>query len=229
MRSESTCVFTLTILLISSGAQSAAQAQQKPQGLALNKLELHNVKAEPVTYLGHRALRVTDTGPQTLDDAGRLAVVPGSSFQDGTIGVNLSGDTAPDAPPNLRGFVGIAFRVTADWSHFECFYLRPKNGRAEDQLQRNHSVQYISIPGFGWQKLRSDTPGMYESYADLIPGQWTAMKIQVAGSRARLYVNGAVQPALIVNDLKQSSVNGAIALWIGPGSIAHFADLKVTP
>jgi hypothetical protein len=24
-------------------------------------------------------------------------------------------------------------------------------------------------------------------------------------------------------------VNGAIALWVGPGTIAHFADLKVTP
>ena len=174
-------------------------------------------------------MRVSDAGPQDLDDAGRFAVVPGSSFQDGTIEVNLSGDTAPDAPPTARGFVGIAFRVTTDRSHFECFYLRPKNGRSDDQLQRNHSVQYISIPGFGWQKLRSDTPGKYESYADLIPGQWTQMKIQVAGSRARLYVNGAEQPALIVNGLKQSPVNGAIALWVGPGTIAHFADLKITP
>ena len=143
--------------------------------------------------------------------------------------VNLSGDTAPDAPPNLRGFVGIAFRITADRSHFECFYLRPKNGRSEDPLQRNHSVQYISIPGFGWEKLRTETPGKYESYADLIAGQWTQVKIQVAGSRARLYVNEAEQPALIVNDLKQSPVNGAIALWVGPGTIAHFSDLKVTP
>ena len=229
MKSESTCVFTLAVLLISSGAQSGGQERQKPASLALDKLELHNVKVEPVTHLGRGAMRVSDAGPQDLDDAGRFAVVPGGSFQDGTIEVNLSGDTAPDAPPTARGFVGIAFRIPADRSHFECFYLRPKNGRADDQLQRNHSVQYISIPGFGWQKLRSDTPGKYESYADLIPGQWTQMKIQVAGSRARLYVNGAEQPALIVNDLKQSPVNGAIALWVGPGTIAHFADLKVTP
>jgi hypothetical protein len=229
MKSESTYVLTLAVLLISSGAQSGGQERQKPARLALDKLELHNVKAEPVTYLGRDAMRVSDAGPPGLDDAGRLAVIPGSSFQDGTMEVNLSGDTAPDAPPNLRGFVGIAFRITADRSHFECFYLRPKNGRSEDPLQRNHSVQYISIPGFGWQKLRSDTPGKYESYADLIPGQWTQMKIQVAGSHARLYVNGAEQPTLMVNDLKQSPVNGAIALWIGPGSIAHFADLKVTP
>jgi hypothetical protein len=229
MKSESTYVLTLAVLLISSGAQSGAQDRQKPATLALDKLELHNVKAEPVTYLGRRAMRVSDAGPQGLDDAGRFAVVPGSSFQDGTIEVNLSGDTAPDAPANLRGFVGIAFRITADSSHFECFYLRPKNGRAEDQLQRNHSVQYISIPGFGWQKLRSDTPGKYESYVDLVPGQWTQVKIQAAGSRARLYVNGAEQPALLVNDLKQTPGNGAIALWVGPGTIAHFADLKVAP
>jgi hypothetical protein len=229
MKSQSTYVLTVAVLLIGSWAQSAGQEPQKPARLALDKLELHNVKAEPVTYLGRSAMRVSDAGPQGLDDAGRLAVVPGSSFQDGRIEVNLSGDTAPDAPPNSRGFVGIAFRITADRSQFECFYLRPKNGRAEDQLQRNHSVQYISIPGFGWQKLRSDTPGKYESYADLIPGQWTQMKIQVAGSRARLYVNGAEQPTLIVNDLKQTPAKGAIALWVGQGSIAHFADLKVTP
>ena len=66
MRSESTYLFTLAVLLISSGAQSAAQARQKAEDLALDKLELHNVKAEPVTYLGRRALRVTDAGPHRL-------------------------------------------------------------------------------------------------------------------------------------------------------------------
>jgi hypothetical protein len=42
-------------------------------------------------------------------------------------------------------------------------------------------------------------------------------------------VNGAEQPVLIVNDLKQPSVNGAIAVWLGAGTIAHFSELKVTP
>jgi hypothetical protein len=156
-------------------------------------------------------------------------VVPGSSLQDGTIEVTLSGDTLPNVSEAARGFVGIAFRITADRSHFECFYLRPKNGRSEDQLQRNHSAQYISIPGFSWQKLRSEAPGKYESYVDLVAGQWTQVKIQVAGSSARLYVNGAAQPVLIVNDLKQAPANGSVALWVGPGTVAHFADLKLTP
>ena len=229
MRSEWTYAFALSVLLVGSVTQSPGQARQKAVGLALDKLELHNVKAEPVTYLGRGAVRITDAGAEGLDDASRLAIVPGSSFQDGTIEMNLSGDTAPDARPEFRGFVGIAFRVATDRSHFECLYLRQKNGRSEDQLQRNHSVQYISIPGFPWQKLRSENPGKYESYTDLVPGQWTQVKIQVAGSRARLFVNGAEQPVLIVNDLKQQSVNGLIALWVGPGTIAHFSELKVTP
>jgi hypothetical protein len=229
MKSAWMCALALAVLLASSEAQSRGQVRQRAVGLALDKLELHNVKAEPVTYLGRAAMRVTDAGPESLDDAGRLGIVLGSSFQDGTIEVNLSGDTAPNAPPEWRGFVGIAFRVAADRSHFECLYLRPKNGRSEDQLQRNHSVQYISIPGFGWQKLRSESPGKYESYVDLVPGQWTQVKIQVAGSRARLYVNAAEQPVLMVNDLKQPSVNGSIALWVGRGTIAHFSALKVAP
>jgi len=226
---KSGLIFTcaLAISLTCPAGQSPGQAR-KTTTLALDHLELHKVKAEPVTYLGHASVRVTDIAPDGVDDAGRLAIVPGSSFQDGTIEVNLSGNTAPDAPVGLRGFVGIAFRVAADRSHFECFYLRCKNGRSEDQLQRNHSVQYISVPGFTWQKLRSETPGKYESYVDLVPGQWTQVKIQVGGSHARLYVNGADQPVLIVNDLKQASANGGIALWAGPGTIAHFSDLKVS-
>jgi len=229
MRSAWISGFASFAFFVGSLTLSVAKAPQKAIGLAVDTLELHNVKAETVTYLGRGAVRVTDVAPDSVDDAGRLAILPASSFQDGTIEVTLSGDTPPDAPPGARGFVGIAFRVTPDRSHFECFYLRPKNGRSDDQLQRNHSAQYMSIPGFPWNKLRSETPGKYESYVDLIPGQWTQVKIQVAGSRARLFVNGAEQPALIVNDLKQPPTNGSIALWVGPGTIAHFADLKVTP
>lgn len=116
-----------------------------------------------------------------------------------------------------------------DRLHFECIYIRPKNGRSDDQLQRNHSTQYISIPGFPWDKLRSETLGRYESYVDLVPGQWTKLKIDMRARVAKLYVNGAEQPTLIVNDLKQPLSNGGIALWVGQGTIAQFADLKIIP
>jgi hypothetical protein len=37
---------------------------------------------------------------------------------------------------------------------------------------------------------------------DLVPGEWTKIKIDVSGAKAQLYVNGALQPVLVVNDLK---------------------------
>lgn len=197
------------------------------QTLAADQLELHNVKAEQVTWRGRSAIRITDAASGG-DDASRIAIVRGTTSQDGDLEIALTGDTAPSAPQNLRGFVGLAFRVAGSGSQYECIYLRPKNGRSEDQLQRNHSVQYISVPGFPWEMLRSQHPGQYESYVDLVPGEWTKVKISVSGSKARLYVNAVEQPVLLVNDLKQKPLEGGIALWVGPGTIAHFADLKVS-
>jgi hypothetical protein len=37
----------------------------------------------------------------------------------------------------------------------------------------------------------------------------------------RAAVNGAAQPTLVVNDLKQPPAKGAIALWVGPGTRNH--------
>ena len=204
-----------------------AQSSKQNQALSVDRLELHNVTAEAVPYKGIRSVMIKDSA-QPTQDANSFALVRGLSLEDGTIEVMVSGDTAPDAPPQLRGFVGLEFRVSSDGSHFECLYLRPKNGRSEDQLQRNHSAQYISMPGFPWEKLRTESPEKYESYVDLIPGEWIRMKVEVKGSRARLYVNGAEQPTLIMNDLKQAPAAGGVALWIGPGTIAHFANLKIS-
>ena len=63
---------------------------------------------------------------------------------------------------------------------------------------------------------------------DLVPGEWTKLKIVIEDVRARLYVHDREQPTLIINDLKNGESKGALALWIGPGTEAHFANLRVT-
>jgi hypothetical protein len=133
----------------------------------------------------------------------------------------------PNVPEAMRGFVGIAFRVQNYGAAFECFYLRPTNGRADDQLRRNHATQYVSHPDYPWYKLREEHPGVYESYTDLVPGVWTPIKIVVSGVRAQLYVNNAEQPCLIINDLKLGESEGQIALWIGAGTVAHFSEIVI--
>jgi len=107
------------------------------------------------------------------------------------------------------------------------FYLRPTNGRADDQIRRNHSAQYVSHPHFTWDRLRHESPGVYESYVDLEPGAWTPIKIVVSGKTARLYVNGAAQPTLIVNDLKHGDGPGRIALWAHVETDAYFGPIAV--
>jgi len=193
-----------------------------------DQLKLVNVETKLVTFKGRKALRVNDAAPAGAGDEGRLVLLQKTDFQDGTIEVDLAGEPGPGAGEGARGFVGIAFRVGADAARFECFYLRPTNGRAEDQVRRNHSVQYISIPGFPWQLLRKDFPAKYETYVDLIAGEWTRVKIYVRGKEARLFVNGAEQPTLIVDNLLQGATRGAVALWIGPGTVAHFANLQIS-
>jgi hypothetical protein len=199
---------------------------------ALNEMQSRNVQTERMTYKGRSALRVTDTAPANVPDGERLVILSKTEFQDGVIEIELTGEPRANAGEGARGFVGVAFRVSRyaakDALKYECFYLRPTNGRAEDQVRRNHSTQYISFPDFPWQKLRKEFPEKYESYVDLIPGEWTKLKIEVRGDKARLYVHGAQQPALVVNDLKQGQSQGQIALWIGPGTVAHFTDLRVT-
>jgi hypothetical protein len=157
-------------------------------------------------------------------------VVQEVEFSNGTIEVELAGAPEPAAGESARGFVGIAFRLQEDLQTYDAFYLRPTNGRAEDQARRNHSVQYISHPEWPWSRLRKETPSKYESYVDLLPAQWTKIKIEVDGARARLYVHGNEQPTLIVNDVRSGAdARGGVALWLEPGTVAHFRNLTVTP
>ena len=107
--------------------------------------------------------------------------------------------------------------------------MAPTNGRADDQVRRNHSTQYSSHPGYDFARLRQESPEKYESYVDLEPGAWTKFRIEIDGRKARLYVHGAEQACLIVNDLKIEPREGAIALWVGPGTEGYFTGLNVTP
>ena len=194
--------------------------------LSLSNLEPVNAIFSKETYKGKEAVKVM---PGDKDTEAKFVKLTSEEFQDGIIDVDVVGQRAASAGQNARGFVGIAFRVDDKNSKFECFYIRPTNGRAEDQLRRNHSVQYISFPDYPWHKLRSETPGMYETYADLVEGEWTNLKIEVKGEKARLYVGGVEQATLLVNDLKLGAdQKGAIGLWVGPGTEAYFANLKVT-
>jgi hypothetical protein len=185
--------------------------------------EVLNSKAEEVNYKGKKVLKVT-----AVPGGSAVAIVKGIEFRNGTIEVEVAGAPAANADSTNRGFIGVSFRIQkGDTLGYETIYLRPTNGRSTDQLRRNHAVQYSSHPNYSWFRLRKENPGSYESYADLVPGEWTKMKIVVKDRQAKLYVHDATQPCLIVNDLKRIS-SGGIGLWADQGVDGYFRNLKIT-
>ena len=216
-----------------------AAPQEKQYALVSSEgLRLHNVSAEPATLQQKQGLRLTISADaarrlanmtaQQQADVEQLAVIDGVEFTSGVIEAEIAGAPAAGAAEGARGFVGIAFRLHNDLRTYDAFYLRPTNGRADDQERRNHALQYISHPDWPWFRLRKETPSRYESYADLLPGEWTKIRIEVRGERARLYVHGQPQPALIVNDVKSGAQGkGGVALWLGSGTVAHFRNLRL--
>ena len=187
----------------------------------------HHVLSADTEFRGKAAVRVIEAETAAGED--RLAILEGSEMQDGTISGFVAGSRRADAAAQARGFVGIAFRIDAAVESFEAVYLRPTNARANDQLRRNHSVQYISFPDHPWHRLRGETPGKYESYADMVPGEWIPFPLEIDGAGARLFLNDASQPTLIVNDLRLTPRPGRVGLWIGPGTEAHFSAIDVEP
>lgn len=208
-----TCAALSVLLAVPLVAQSA------------NQLDGKNVSIAQTTFKGRSAIRVV--AAPDAENAASYAIAKGMSFRDGTIEVDLAGQPAAGAGTGARGFIGIAFRLQADGA-YEYIYLRPTNGRADDQVRRNHSTQYSSHPDFDFARSRQEAPEKYESYVDLEPGVWTKYKIEVEGRKARLYVHGAEQPCLIVNDLKLEPRAGGVALWVGPGTEGYFSNLKIT-
>jgi len=196
---------------------------------SLEGLELIHVQGQVVEHRGRHGLRLSKSDPSVAAaNLETLALVSDVVFENGTIEIELSGEPAADADEQARGFVGVAFRVQdTDPGRYECFYLRPTNGRALEQVRRNHSVQYVSHPEYPWHRLRRESPGAYETYVDLVPGEWTKIRIEVSGKEARLYVHEAEQPALIVQDLKQGRTQGGVALWLHASTLAHYRNLVI--
>ncbi|MEY4761201.1 MAG: hypothetical protein RLZZ200_1057 [Pseudomonadota bacterium] len=188
-----------------------------------------NVSVVDARIGGRHAVKVIKDDAVKAFDEPTFARVGGKPFRDGTIQVRVYSRLLKDAPELARGFLGIVFRVNADASRFEGIYVRPLNARVEDQVRRNHSIQYFSYPDYKFDRLRVESAGKYEAYADMDMEEWIDLRIEVRGERARLFINGAKQPSLVVTDLKQGvGEAGAVGLWTEVGTEAYFSDLRIS-
>lgn len=171
---------------------------------------------------------VKDSNVKKVDEP-TFVKIKNVDFSNGIIEVKVLSRLLKNAPEFARGFIGIAFRINNNNTKFECIYLRPTNGRANDQVRRNHSIQYYSYPDFKFDRLRKESPERYEAYADMELNKWINIRIEVNGTQAKLFLDNNQQPSLIVNDLKHgANAAGSIALWVDVGTEGYFKDLKIT-
>lgn len=199
------------------------------EGLRPNGVILREARFE-----GRPAVEVTMESDLAGGDSNTVALVAGVDFQDGTIEFDVASDVNPESWFFVRwiarGFAGIAFRVADDLSGFECIYLRPTNGEAEDPERRAHAVQYFSYPDWDFARFREEAPGVYEAPAPIGPNRWIHVRVEVAGATAKLFIDDVAEPVLVVNDLKLGpDARGGVALFVDAGTRAYFSNLVVRP
>jgi len=225
------------LVLLATGifpTQAFGQPETRTWPLAdTSMLGANQVTIAHSSFAGRDAVRVRLESDFAGGDNASLALVEGSDFRDGVIEVDIASRVDPEAWFFVRwiarGFVGISFRTSEDLSQFENFYLRPLNGRVDDEERSQHAVQYFSYPDWDFSRFRDESPGKYEAGADIGPDEWIHVRIEVEGSVARLFLNEGEEPVLVVDDLKLGpDQRGGIGLWVDAGTIAHFANLKVT-
>ena len=216
--------FALIGYLLSFALYVAAQTIPQEKG----RQQAVSVMYSETKVMGKEAVKVVKDSAVTAFDEPTFVRIKGTDFRNGIIEVDVLSRLLPDAPDFARGFIGVAFRINENNNRYESIYIRPTNGRADNQLRRNRSIQYYAYPDFKFDRLRKEAPGEYESYADMGLNEWIKIRIVVKGAKAQLYLNGHRQPSLVVNDLKLGAdAAGGIGLWVDVGTEGYFSGLKV--
>lgn len=217
-------IVTLNCLILGTANLNAQQIK-----LEGDQLETVGVFMSIESIKGKKAVKVVKDSAIKEFDEPTFVKLKNIDFRNGIIEVKVLSRLLNNAPEFARGFIGVAFHINDSNTRFESIYLRPTNARAEDQVRRNHSIQYFSYPNYKFQQLRKESPEQYESYADMALNEWISLRVEVKGQKAKLYIDNKRQPSLIVNDLKLgSTASGTIGLWVDVGTEGYFADLRIT-
>lgn len=124
-----------------------------------------------------------------------------------------------DVQASGRGFAGIAFRA-ANASTYEKVYVRMHKTGSPDAVQYTPVFNGIT----SWQLYG---PPTHWGTATFDAATWTTLRVEVHGTRLRVFVGDANEPALTVAHLKHPVRAGRIGVWGLFGT--HFSNFRYTP
>lgn len=227
-------VFFLLVLFSSSALGQLQQIKLKNQ-----TFELHNVTGSIINFEGKKVLQLErdlnalpfdeKNLETTVDDCHYARLLNINDFDNGTIEVKMYSQLQNPLPYKpAAGFIGLYFRIQEDDSAWESIYLRPKVGRVNNQMARNHAVQYFAYPHFKFQTLRDKfTAGSYEGSAPVMLNEWITMRLEINGETAEMFINNLKHSSFIVNKMLGKSKKGFVGLYVDIGTIGYFKDLKI--
>jgi Domain of Unknown Function (DUF1080) len=229
------------LIVICFSLKLGAQTTEGFKHIIFNKqvFQLYNVTGEVIKFQGKKVLKIerdliafpfdTSRLEATVDDIHYARLLDLNDFENGTIEIKMYSQIQNPSPfLGAAGFIGIYYRIQDDNSAFESIYLRPKVGRAANQLHRNHAVQYFAFPHAKFDTLRKIAPFKYEGSAPVALGEWITMRIEVNGETAEMFINDLKYSSFIVEKMLGTTKKGSIGLYVDIGTIGYFRDLKIT-
>jgi len=172
---------------------------------------------EQMATFGFESEDWTITNGRIVDHLGRKALAGSAllkdvDFTDGVIEVDIAMD-------GRRCFPGIIFRAESE-TDTETFYVRPHRSK-----NYSHALQYA--PRFrgvtGWQLYSG--PG-FTAGVDIPLERWVHVKLEIKGSRARIYFDDMESPALVVGDLQRGTTGGFIGVTGPPDGRVHYSNFR---
>ena len=156
------------------------------------------------------------------ENSSGIGIIEGVAFETGLIEIELLGENNPG-----KSFIGIAFNIQNDET-YEAIYFRPFNFVAEEQVRKEHMLQYIYHPEFTWRKLREERTGEFENEISTPPNPdtWFKASIRINSETIEVFVNEASEPDLTVKRLTQEK-SKKIGVWTGYGSSGRFRNLVI--
>ena len=186
--------------------------------LVKNKgIEVYNRELSLINEASHKGISLSK------DEGEGIAWLKGIEFSNGILEFDVRGEDVQQ-----HSFVGIAFHGK-DNNTFDAIYLRPFQFRADNETLKKRAIQYISLPGFTWQKLREKSPGKYEGSIEPAPDPngWVRVKIVVKDKTISTYINGSREPNLVVE--KATNINiGSVGFYVADTSGGDFANITIT-
>jgi len=184
------------------GVTSLAAADSVAVDFDSDRWVIDDPKAKKEEFLGRKSLFLSGNGAAHLKDL---------EFENGTVEVDIA--SMPVA------FPGMTFRFASQDEH-QLVYLRPHHSGHDD------ATQYV--PAFHgshpWQIYNGKG---YTAAANLPGSQWVHMKIEVKGLEARVWLDNAADPTLVITDLKRGYTKGSLGVTAGAQG-AHFSNFTYT-